>query len=1196
VSARALAMLRGLLALALLLGFGRPGAAADAVGIRASEHPGYARVVFDWPEPVAFTVATRGRSLWVRFDHALSADPRDIVRRLPRYVAGARLAGDGKGVDLVLTKPFRLESFAHGNAVAFDLRPIGGAADAGSDIRGARFTDVARAADSAPPVLPVRVGNHGKYLRLVFDWAKPVAYSVEETKTSVRLRFARAASVDVNALRKRLPADFSGTAVKSESGALTLTFPRPADRHVRHFKVGAKVVLDFVRGASVTKNVADKAAPKSRTAAKTAPPAQQAAKQADKTQTDKKTENKPEKKPEKKPEAQPDKKPEKSAKTENEPPPPAAAPVPKVQEEALSKTPSPGDKPAEGDSAAAGAPDGKQASPDDAAKAKAPAGAKKAVSLVFEWPEPVGAAVFRREPYVWVVFDKRAELNLAALRTAGADVVTMIEQLPVGSGTVVRMIPKEGLSPHVTREGSNWIVHFEPGPISPQVPIALRIRPEADQGTQLELPVSEFGQIIRIPDPDVGDMIYAATVRAVGHGIAGVRRYPEFELLPSAQGVGLEPLSDDIDFRNAGDRGLVISAPGGLHITAVNQNSAKTGSYLGPRVFNLTNWWGPKDEYFIPARQAMFADVIAAKPERLDDARLDIARFYFARGFGPEALGVLRTIEYHNQDMASQPEFRALKGAVLVLMNRPYEARKDLLDPNLDQYQEIELWRGSMFLESGEPKKAAAHFRAGEPALAIYPDPIRSRLAIQLVEASLADLDVETAARWLDQLSHEGDKLPRDIAARVLYDRGVLARDNRKLDDAVKLWTKATEGKDRWAAAHAEYALVDLGLQQDTMKPDEAIKRLDRLRFEWRGDDLELNVLERLGKLYLAKNEYRKGLTTLRTAVTYFPEKKRTKEIAKTMTDAFRKLHLAGEADRLPPLKALALYDDFRELTPAGPEGDLMIQRLADRLVAVDLLDRAASLLAHQVRYRLKGEERARVGAKLAVILLLDRNPKGALAALRNSFEPNLPYNLEDDRRRIRAKATMELGRYEDAIALLAGDVSREADLLRASIYWSTKDYGEAAKVLQRLAGDPLEDGTYPDNQARYILNWAVALRLKRDEDGIKMLRQLYGPGMAKSKLADAFAYITSAEPDSVRNIEEMSKRIAQTDKFDGFLKEYRDRLMTPLATASKKDGTDKGKAPAEAGQQQPPAAVTNPAPPQSGPAAIPPPPPPPQG
>ncbi len=71
------------------------------------------------------------------------------------------------------------------------------------------------------------------------------------------------------------------------------------------------------------------------------------------------------------------------------------------------------------------------------------------------------------------------------------------------------------------------------------------------------------------------------------------------------------------------------------------------------------------------------------------------------------------------------------------------------------------------------------------------------------------------------------------------------------------------------------------------------------------------------------------------------------------------------------------------------------------------------------MRYRLKGEERAKVGAKLALVLLLDRNPKGALSALRNSFQPNLPYEIEDDRRRIRAKATMDLGRHEEAIEIL---------------------------------------------------------------------------------------------------------------------------------------------------------------------------------
>jgi hypothetical protein len=194
----------------------------------------------------------------------------------------------------------------------------------------------------------------------------------------------------------------------------------------------------------------------------------------------------------------------------------------------------------------------------------------------------------------------------------------------------------------------------------------------------------------------------------------------------------------------------------------------------------------------------------------------------------------------------------------------------------------------------------------------------------------------------------------------------------------------------------------------------------------------------------------------------------------------------------------------------------------------------------------------------------------------------------------------MELGRYEDAIALLAGDVSREADLLRANIYWVTKDYAEAAKVLQRLAGDPMEEGAYSEEQARYILSWAVALRLKRDEAGVKMLRDLYGKGMANSKLADAFAYISSPVQENAVSVEEMSRRIAETDKFDAFLKNYRDRLIEAPAVAAKKENGEAVPAPpaAAAGQAEPvaPDSGTPPPAPPSDTGAIPPPPPPPQG
>ena len=86
----------------------------------------------------------------------------------------------------------------------------------------------------------------------------------------------------------------------------------------------------------------------------------------------------------------------------------------------------------------------------------------------------------------------------------------------------------------------------------------------------------------------------------------------------------------------------------------------------------------------------------------------------------------------------------------------------------------------------------------------------------------------------------------------------------------------------------------------------------------------------------------------------------------------FRSLFLDGDADQMEPVRALALYYDFRELTPVGKEGDEMIRLLADRLVAVDLLDRAAQLLEHQVKFRLRREKKAQIGVRLAAIHLTD--------------------------------------------------------------------------------------------------------------------------------------------------------------------------------------------------------------------------------
>src|SRR5690606_35180278 len=118
-------------------------------------------------------------------------------------------------------------------------------------------------------------------------------------------------------------------------------------------------------------------------------------------------------------------------------------------------------------------------------------------------------------------------------------------------------------------------------------------------------------------------------------------------------------------------------------------------------------------------------------------------------------------------------------------------------------------------------------------------------------------------------------------------------------------------------------------------------------------------------------------------------------------------------------------------LTPPGAAGDLMYRPLADRLVDVDLLADAAALLEHQIEFRLKGEAKARVGARLAEIWLMNGKPAAALDARRKSTVGTIPEQLADRRRHLEVHALSESGNLAGALAKLGDDRTEDAELLR---------------------------------------------------------------------------------------------------------------------------------------------------------------------
>lgn len=1145
------------LGLFVLSSVAQPANAQETVTTRAGVHPDYGRMVFDWPSPVEFTASAAGTTLTIGFERAMTTDLGALARTLDDYVTQASLSADGQTVTAVLTGPMAVSSFRNDRSIVVDLRsdanaqPAQAPEPAAPEPPAADQSTAASAPSAGPvdgaPTVPIRIGEHPDYTRVVFDWSESVPYRVLSAGGQMAVVFDAPANFDVAALSGRLPDRVTAPTLSRPEGSTALVMNIPPEVGLRHFPLDTKVVVDVLRGPA-----ANSQAPGDAVLVEAAPDA--ALPPLGRPEPEQVAEAAPEPEPEPVSEAPqaPDASEQQEVETAEETveevePAPSAEELQRQAEEEL-RLAEEQQRQAEDEAARAAAASGELefARPEqDDAEAGPPL-----VSFTFEWPEEVGAVVFRRAEFVWVVFDQRTTLDLAPLRAQGKPFIDRIEQLPIGGATVIRMrVPDRTVNPIVQRSGFDWIVDFRRMRLKPREQIEIVADADPDIGPHLIFMTNNPGRLMVVPDPSVGDDLRLAAFKGNGVGMDGLRRYPEFELLPSAQGIAVVSQADDV-LVDRHFQGFSISGPEGLHISAVSPEApVSTGVTLSSRrLFDFETWLRGDDTEFNKVRENLLLAVGEVPNDRKNEARLDVARFLLAHDFGPEALGVLQVVEGEDEELMGRNEVRALRGAANVLTGRAEDAKEDWNDPRLDGFAESSLWRGATLAASGNYKEANERFKAGDSVLSRYPFPLKGRLALLRVETALANRDVRAANAWLRQLEGDMDKLRRGEQAALNFYRGRVAAARTDFDLAIELWEELVDGNDRYNAARAEQNLINLEYKQEQIDIEQALERLEKLRYQWRGDRFELMVLRRLGELYLEMGDYFSGLQNYRMAVTFFPNDPIAEQLAQKMTDIFRALYLEDEADRLPPLKALALYEEFRELTPAGPDGDELVEKLGDRLVAVDLLERAAAQFSYLIRERLQGEDRARLGAKLALVQLLDEKPLESIRTITQTGVLDLPGQLQDDRRRILARAYFEIDDPAESIKLLAGDVSREADLLRREIYWKTAEWSEAARVLQRLTGVPPDDPAegMPDENARYAIAWAAALHLDKDARGLEHLRGAYGAAMVNSSFADVFRFIVDPATAGATggDFTSVLDQVTGTEQFDAFLENYRDKLI----------------------------------------------------
>ncbi len=806
------------------------------------------------------------------------------------------------------------------------------------------------------------------------------------------------------------------------------------------------------------------------------------------------------------------------------------------------------------------------------------------IELRFDFQAQVRAAAFHVADGWWLVFD-HAPLQAPKLPSGKLPAeIGEIEIVPLKDGLALRISTPHRFGIEMKGEGNTWSAVLRAGGTAePAEPIATRRETLAEGGSSLLLVAPAPGAPIEI-NGAFGRML-VVTLPTQGQGIARPIEESGYLVLPSHQGIVISPSSNRLQIA-ALPRGVVLtmqgrSTPAPLLSDPAPEEGVARLLPVVAGMFDLARWRRGGEANFASDRRSL-EDLVISAPERERPARrLELAEFLFAHGLTDEALGQLNLIGMTDPSRSGEIVPTLLRAAVLYFKGDYAEAEKLLASPALDLTPEAHLFRAALAAERQDWASASDLFSGPLPSIADYPRSFRARLGLSAATALAEGGDPLAARSFLDQLS--GADLAGDVTDRAAFIGGLVQARIGKNAEAIKIWAGLQGSQVGEVRARATLAVTEDRLAKGEIDAAQAADALDGIRFAWRGNDFEFRMLRRLGELYLESAQAKKGLATLRYAATYFPNRPEAKDVAARMQAAFRELYLEDDANNLSPMTAVALYDEFRELTPSGADGDRMIAALADRLVKVDLLDLAGRILADQVAKRLAGLEKAKVGTRLAAIRLLDRKPDLALGALSDSaldesLPEEMPRELLAERTRLEASARFEVGDTLAGINLLSRDKSIDALWLRADMYWRLREWASAAEALDDLiraelaarepeaakaeaqsdlAADPMlaiEDGpsgpelAKAETMRRYFKEWvaplllnrAVALSLAGNRRALKGLAKEFGTAMVESDQARGFAMLTAPDGGLVESV---SAEMRSVDQIQTFVDDYRQRL-----------------------------------------------------
>ncbi len=720
------------------------------------------------------------------------------------------------------------------------------------------------------------------------------------------------------------------------------------------------------------------------------------------------------------------------------------------------------------------------------------------VEITFPWRQNVHAALFNYGGRIWLVFDRPGKLDTKDIPQGPTKLIKHVAVVTADNALAVVLEASENTGFYMEKGDRGWTLALQKNAYFPSVAREL-VKPQYDPEGQgyAWLKGPELAQSVKLQDEVTHTTLFVVPTPL---DMAGESTHtPDYETLKTYRGYAIISKRDGLNV-TTGKEAVFIQADAPLNIATKLERDPKRQPASIPQLVKLEKWGNEKDKYFEIER------ALQVQAQKHIKGRLRLARFYLANMRTSEAMGELNLAARQNPSIMATAEFAAARTIALALAHRTDEAWALSQLPILQNEPEIRLWQGYILLQKEGLSAGIPVIMENLYLLQKLPSLLRNEISRQTLRgATQARAPGHVFLDMYDQklaTEHEREEL--------ILRRALLEYQNDRKVEGQALLDRALQSTT--PAVRVEATLADTQLRP--LDADAEIRKLEGVRYDWRGNKLESRVLQRLADLYLQKKDPSSALRLLRQLITYFDDTdaqtKARHSAQKTIVD-----HLKNNP-HLDPVSFVKFISEFDDLMPQeGQDGVAVAFLAADKYAELGVLEKAQMYLERALsNSRSESETQAQALQRLANLYVLQKNFDKAISLYDQALALT-PQDtaLQSQRRLAVAQAREAEGDFAQAAATLKEDGSEESLNLQLNLFWREKKWDQAADTLEKLiALREKNNALTPD----LILNLAVAYDHGGKKKQLKELAGRYGSLMNKSPLKAPFDILTSPEMEVV--------------------------------------------------------------------------------